>query len=157
MPGLSMTMSHIALSILRTRALRSRGTRPIESFQSQWPLTRLTQIMNDLNWDDLYIDEYHYEFDPVDEVWRLTELWGEEVLTEDPVSDEIAALLNYIQSFQLPKQTNDSLKFMIDELKKALDMKNLEIEKLRDQLESIGPFKYSSSNGSFPLLMPGVD
>lgn len=113
--------------------------------------------MNDLNWDDLYIDEYHYEFDPVDEVWRLTELWGEEVLTEDPVSDEIAALLNYIQSFQLPKQTNDSLKFMIDELKKALDMKNLEIEKLRDQLESIGPFKYSSSNGSFPLLMPGVD
>jgi hypothetical protein len=84
--------------------------------------------MRELNWDDIIIPGYHWEFDPVDEVWRDFE-------TEDEVTEEIGALLFYIQSISLPKQSSESLKFLIDELKRTLSLKDLEIEKLRDQVD----------------------
>lgn len=110
--------------------------------------------MTKLKWDELYINDILYIYDPVNEEWFYSQ---SDRFGGPPVNEEVNDLLNYIQTIQLPKQSNESLKFMIDELKKTIEYKNLEIEKLRDQLESIGSFKYSSSNGSFPLLMPRVD
>lgn len=110
--------------------------------------------MPELKWDELYINDVHYVYDPVNEEWFYS---TDDRFGEQPVSEEVNELLNYIQSIRLPTQANASLKFMIDELKKTIEYKDLEIEKLRDQLESIGSLKYSSSNGSFPLLMPRAD
>ena len=80
----------------------------------------------ELNWDDLYIDDFHYEFDPVNEEWIDYD-------TDQPVPEPIKSLLFYIQTINLPRQSNESLKFMIDELQKTIEYKNLEIEKLREQ------------------------
>jgi hypothetical protein len=82
--------------------------------------------MNDLSWTELRINEYYrYEYNPIDNVWRTFE--------DEDVSDEVSALLSYIQAIDLPKQSNESLKFMIDGLKVMLEYKNVEIEKLREE------------------------
>lgn len=103
--------------------------------------------MPELNWDDLYINDVHYVYDPVNEEWFYS---TNDRFGEQPVSEEVNDLLNYIQTIQLPKQSSESLKFMIDEMKKTIEYKNLEIEKLRDQLES---FRYIDSRQGFRLFV----
>jgi hypothetical protein len=87
--------------------------------------------MTKLKWDELYINDILYIYDPVNEEWFYSQ---SDRFGGPPVNEEVNDLLNYIQTIQLPKQSSESLKFMIDELKKTIEYKNLEIEKLREQI-----------------------
>lgn len=87
--------------------------------------------MPELNFDELHVNGNHYEYDPVNEEWFCK---TDDPIGEQPVSEEVNELLNYIQAIRIPKETVDSMKFFIDKLQSELTAREDEIIRLRDIL-----------------------